>query len=162
MPISTADLCDAYSDRLQIAAPGLLDFGGRVEFSGEIVTLRLFEDNSLVRELLDTHGDGRVLVVDGGGSLRCALLGDMLAGKAVANGWSGLVINGCIRDAARIATLPLGVKALATHPKKSEKRGSGEKNIPVSFMEVHFRPGHYLYADRDGLIVAAERLPAPG
>ncbi|UCH54249.1 MAG: ribonuclease E activity regulator RraA [Pseudomonadota bacterium] len=162
MSSKTADLCDQYSDRLQIASPGLLDFGGRLGFSGEIVTLKLFEDNSLVRELLGTKGAGKVLVVDGGGSMRCALLGDMLAGKAVENGWSGLVINGCIRDALEIAILPLGVKALGTHPQKSEKKGTGERNIPVSFSQVTFRTGHYLYADRDGLVVAAERLPVPG
>lgn len=158
MPIKTADLCDQYADVLQIASPGLLDFGGRREFFGEIVTLKLFEDNSLVREVLSTNGEGRVLVVDGAASMRCALLGDMLAAKAVENAWRGLVINGCIRDCAAIAAMPLGVKALGTHPLKSQKKGTGQMNVPVTFSQVTFSPGHYLYADTDGLVVASRPL----
>lgn len=158
MPIKTADLCDQYADLLQIASPGLLDFGGRREFFGAIVTLKLFEDNSLVREALSTNGEGRVLVVDGGASMRCALLGDMLAAKAVENAWRGLVINGCIRDCAAIATMPLGVRALGTHPLKSQKKGTGQVNVPLTFAQVTFSPGHFLYADTDGLVVASRPL----
>ena len=158
MPIKTADLCDQYGERLQIAALGLLDFGGRSDFAGEIVTVKLFEDNSLVQELLETKGEDRVLVVDGGGSMRCALLGDRLATLAMENGWSGLVINGCVRDVAQIGALALGIRALGSHPQKSRKQGTGERNIPVSFAQVTFSPGAYLYADRDGIVVASERL----
>ncbi|NQU63035.1 MAG: ribonuclease E activity regulator RraA [SAR324 cluster bacterium] len=155
MSFKTADLCDEFSDQLQIASPGLTDFGGLTKFCGQIVTLKLFEDNSLVREAVATEGNGRVLVVDGGGSLRCAVLGDLLAEKAVKNGWSGLVINGCVRDSADIAGMKLGVKALASHPLKTEKRGLGDKNVVVNFCGVTFRPGEYLYADEDGIIVSA-------
>lgn len=154
----TADLCDDHSDKLQIASPGLRDFGGRRRFYGEIVTLKLFEDNSLVREMVGSAGSGRVLVVDGGASMRCAVLGDLLAAQAVENGWSGLVINACIRDSEEIAGMALGVKALGTHPLKTEKKGIGEKNLPVNFCNVTFRPGYYLYADSDGVVVAEEPL----
>ncbi|MGD8556848.1 MAG: ribonuclease E activity regulator RraA, partial [Chromatiales bacterium] len=147
MQFKTADLCDAHSDTLQIAEPGFRDYGGSTRFHGEIVTLKLFEDNSLVRDTLALPGHGKVLVVDGGGSRRCALLGDMLAAKAVENGWNGILINGCIRDAAEIAGMPLGVKALDTHPLKSIKRGVGETNLQLRFAGVTFNPGASLYAD---------------
>jgi regulator of ribonuclease activity A len=160
MDFKTADLCDEYSDNIQIAQPGMLSYGGKNRFAGRILTFKLFEDNSLLRDMLDNHGDGQVIVVDGGGSMRCALLGDMLAGKAVANGWSGLVINGCIRDSADIASMNIGIRALGTHPLKSVKRGVGEANVPVSFANVTFNPGDYLYADEDGIIVAQELLLA--
>ena len=158
MTFKTADLCDEYSEKLQIASPGLRDFGGRDTFHGEIVTLKLFEDNSLVREMVACDGKGRVLVVDGGASMRCAVLGDMLAEKAVESGWSGLVINACIRDSADIGAMDIGVKALGIHPLKTEKKGIGDKNIPVRFFDVTFRPGDYLYADRDGVVVSATKL----
>ena len=160
MDFKTADLCDEYSDNIQIAQPGMLSYGGKNRFAGRILTFKLFEDNSLLRDMLDNRGDGQVIVVDGGGSMRCALLGDMLAGKAVANGWSGLVINGCIRDFADIASMNIGIRALGTHPLKSVKRGVGEANVPVSFANVTFNPGDYLYADEDGIIVAQEPLLA--
>lgn len=156
--MKTTDLCDQYAEELQVAEPGLRDFGGRTMFSGRIVTLKVFEDNSLVREALDNDGTGQVLVVDGGGSLRCALLGDRLAALAVGHGWNGIVINGCIRDGAEIAALPLGVRALATHPLKSIKRGVGERQLPVRFAGIHFHPGHFLYADHDGIVVARRDL----
>ncbi|MFH2130857.1 MAG: ribonuclease E activity regulator RraA [bacterium] len=154
----TADLSDEFSDQLQIASPGLRDFGGVTKFYGRIVTLKLFEDNSLVREVVGTAGDHQVLVVDAGGSLRCAVLGDLLAEKAAKNGWSGMVINGCIRDSADIAGMKLGVKALDVHPLKTVKKGIGEKDVPVHFCGVKFRPGDYLYADEDGIIVSATPL----
>jgi regulator of ribonuclease activity A len=160
MDIKTADLCDEHSDNIQIAQPGMLSYGEKSRFAGRIITFKLFEDNSLLRDMLDNHGDGQVIVVDGGGSMRCALLGDMLAGKAVANGLSGLVINGCIRDSADIASMNIGIRALGTHPLKSVKRGVGEANVPVSFANVTFNPGDYLYADEDGIIVAQESLLA--
>lgn len=158
MTFKTADLCDEFSEQLQIAEPGLQDFGGRKKFSGKIVTLKLFEDNPLVRAALGKDGTGQVLVVDGGGSLRCALLGDILAGKAVNNNWDGIIINGCIRDSAEIGLMNIGVKALATHPLKSVKKGEGEPGIPVTFSGVKFRPGEFLYADEDGVIVSSIKL----
>jgi regulator of ribonuclease activity A len=158
MSFKTADLCDAHSDKLQIAEPGFRSFGGHSRFHGEIVTVKLFEDNSLVRETLGLPGHGKVLVVDGGGSRRCALLGDMLAASAVENHWSGILVNGCIRDSADIADMSLGVMALDTHPLKSVKKGIGEMNVPVRFAGVTFRPGEYLYADEDGVILSSTAL----
>lgn len=158
MKFKTADLCDEFSEQLQIAEPGLRDFGGKKSFSGKIVTLKLFEDNSLVREALENDGTGQVLVVDGGASLRCALLGDILAGKAVKNNWNGTIINGCIRDSAEIALMNIGVKALETHPLKSAKKGVGEKNITVSFAGVQFVPGMFVYTDEDGMIISHKKL----
>ena len=157
----TTDLCDEHSDNLQIADPFFSDFGGRELFHGPIATVKTFEDNSRVRERVAEPGEGRVLVVDGGGSLRCALLGDLLAEKAVKNGWAGVIVNGCIRDSAEIAEMDLGVKALATHPLKSVKRGLGDDDVPVRFAGVDFVPGHYLYADSDGIIVSETELPEP-
>ena len=158
MDFKTADLCDVHSERIQIALPGMSSYGGKARFYGPIVTIKLFEDNSLLRDMLDKDGAGQVIVVDGGGSMRCALLGDMLAGKAVSNNWGGLVINGCIRDSADIARMDVGIRALGTHPLKSVKRGVGETNVPVSFSSIVFNPGNYLYADEDGIIVANESL----
>ena len=158
MEIVTADLYDAHGEALQVATPLLRDFGGRPAFGGPITTVKAFEDNSKVREALGEPGEGRVLVVEGGGSLRCAMLGDNLARMAADNGWAGVVVHGCIRDAAVIAEIPLGVKALATNPAKSVKRGKGERDDVVRFADVTFTPGHYLYADADGLVVAAEAL----
>ena len=158
MSHATTDLSDAHPDAIQVAEPMFRDFGGQRAFHGAIATVKLFEDNALVRSILETPGAGRVLVVDGGGSMRCALLGDQLAELAVRNGWAGVVVHGCIRDSEAIAQLPLGVKALATHPLKSIKRGEGQREIPVRFAGVHFRPGAWLYADDDGLIVSEQPL----
>ncbi len=158
MAYLTADLYDAHGDDLQVALPLFRDYGGRSDFHGPVVTLKLHEDNSLVRETLGEPGEGRVLVVDGGGSLRCALLGDNLARMAASNGWAGLVIHGCIRDSVEIAKLPVGVKALATNPTKSLKRGEGQRDVMVRFADVSFMPGSYLYADADGIVVALEPL----
>ncbi|KPB26539.1 ribonuclease E activity regulator RraA [Pseudomonas syringae] len=159
----TPDLCDAYPDLIQVVEPMFSNFGGRDSFGGQIVTLKCFEDNSKVREQveLDGKGKGKVLVVDGGGSLRCALLGDMLADKAAKNGWEGMLIYGCIRDVDVIAQTDLGVQALASHPKKTEKRGIGELNVPVTFGGVTFRPGEYLYADNNGVIISPSPLTMP-
>ena len=160
MPYKTTDLCDDYSGILQIAEPIFGDFGGITSFSGAIATVKTFEDNSLVREMLESAGDGRVLVVDGGGSMRCALLGDNLAQFAMDNGWRGVVVNGCTRDAEDIGDTPLGVKALDTHPPKSVKRDYGQTDVAVTFAGITFTPGHYLYADLDGLVVSPEELNA--
>ena len=154
----TADLCDAHADSIQIAEPIFRDFGGRQSFFGPIATVKTFEDNTLVRAAVEGSGEGRVLVVDGGGSLRCALFGDNLATLAVRNGWSGVVINGCIRDSAPIAAMDLGLKALAAHPLKSVKAGYGQVDVPVRFAGVTFTPGHYLYADTDGIVTATQAL----
>lgn len=158
MDFKTCDLCDQHADDLQIAEPMFGDFGGRIAFCGPIATVKVFEDNVLVREALEEPGQGRVLVVDGGGSLRCALLGDRLAALAEENGWAGVVVNGCIRDSSAVAEVDLGVKALGVHPLKSVKRGVGERDVPVRFAGVGFVPGHYLYADEDGLLVAQRAL----
>ena len=156
--IKTADLCDEHSKHLQIAEPIFRDFGGVVAFGGPMVTIKAFEDNSLVRQCLEEPGEGRVLVVDGGGSKRCALVGDVLAGLGQKNGWAGILVNGCIRDSADVAQIAIGVKALATHPLKSAKRNIGERNAPVRFANVGFFPGHYLYADEDGVIISETAL----
>lgn len=158
MTYPTTDLCDKYADELQIAEPMFSDFGGELEFAGPISTVKCFEDNSKVRAALEEPGDGRVLVVDGGGSDRCALLGDNLAQLAIDNGWAGVLVYGCIRDTAEIAEMPVAVKALAPHPKKSRKQDIGERDVSVRFAGVSFEPGAWLYADLDGIVVAKSEL----
>lgn len=162
MAFATTDLCDEFGDELRVAAPIFRDWGGAAAFAGPIDTLRVYEDNALVRSTLETPGNGRVLVVDGGASLRTALLGGNLAALAHRNGWSGLLINGCVRDAAELAAVPIGVKALHTIPRRSARTGSGERGIPVTFAGVTFTPGAYLYADGDGIVVADRDLVAGG
>lgn len=157
--MQTADLCDQHADQVSVVAPLLRSFGARKAFSGVIATVKCHEDNSLVRSALEQRGEGRVLVIDGGGSLRCALVGDQLALLAARNGWSGIVVYGCIRDSRAIALTDIGVCALATHPLKSVKKGAGECDIPVTFGGVRFVPGQQLYADEDGIIVSAAPLP---
>lgn len=152
--IATTDLCDAHPD-LQVCAPVFHDFGGAAAFHGSIATLKVFEDNALVRSTLERPGEGRVLVVDGGGSLRCALVGGQLGALALCNGWAGLVVHGCVRDRAELAALAIGVKALAAHPRRSEKGlHSGQAERVVEFAGVRFAPGAWLYADLDGIVVA--------
>ena len=160
MGFKTADLCDDHSNKthVQIAEPIFRIYGGNPTFSGRITTLKIFEDNTLVRSVLETRVTNRVLVVDGGGSHRCALLGDNLAKLAVDNGWAGVVVYGCIRDSFDIGKMPVGVRALHTHPLKSRKRGIGEQDILVSFAGVNFKTDHYIYVDEDGMIVSAESL----
>jgi len=157
--LATADLCDEFGDEVEVAAPLLHGFGGAQAFHGPITTVEVNDDNTSVRQVLEQPGAGRVLVVDGGASTRCALVGDRLAQLAVENGWAGIVVNGCIRDSAAMATMPIGVKALAAMPRKSEKRGPGRHDVPVSFAGVTFTPGHHLYADADGILVAPRALP---
>ncbi|MEZ4444419.1 MAG: ribonuclease E activity regulator RraA [Polyangiaceae bacterium] len=153
--LATADICDAHPDA-QVAEPMFRDFGGRRAFAGPIATLKVFEDNSLVRDTLEQPGEGRVLVIDGGGSRRCALVGDRLASLVRDNGWAGLVVYGCIRDSGAIAAMDVGIKALAAHPRKSVKRGEGIADVSVTFAGVTFTPGAHLSADDDGLVVTAE------
>ncbi len=158
MKWSTADLCDANNDEVQIVEPDLVNYGGALTCTGIISTVKAYEDNSKVREALEEAGNGRVLVVDAGGSYRCAMVGDQLAHLAVRNGWKAIIVWGCIRDSVAIATLPLGVWALGTNPRKSIKLGTGQRDLPVTFLGVQFVPGHYLYADEDGILVAARAL----
>lgn len=162
MTFKTPDLCDQFEAELgksvRVVAPMFRHYGGRKAFSGRIATLKLFEDNSLVRTAFAEDGKGKVLVVDGGGSLRCALVGDQLAILAQKNGWEGVVVYGCIRDSADIAGIDIGVRALDTHPQKSIKRNVGERDVAVTFGGVTFHPGEYLYADEDGVLVAAQPL----
>ncbi|SEI74592.1 regulator of ribonuclease activity A [Allopseudospirillum japonicum] len=157
----TPDLCDAYPELVRVLDPMFSNFGGRESFGGQVVTIKCFEDNSLVKAEVEKPGEGKVMVVDAGGSLRCAMLGDMLAEKAVQNGWEGVIMYGCIRDVDVINELDLGVQALATHPKKSEKRGVGEYQVPVTFGGVTFHPGEYVYADNNGVLVSAQPLSMP-
>ena len=157
MSWTTPDLCDNHPE-VAVGAPVFRDYGGKSAFCGRIVTIDCFEDNSRVRDLVAADGRGKVLVVQGGGSLRRSLLGDMLAEKAVTNGWSGFVINGCVRDVEALAKLPLGVKALAACPVKTEKLGAGEVDVEVSFAGITFTPGQWLYADGNGVIVAGRDL----
>lgn len=156
--ISTPDLCDAHENEVLVLEPIFNNYGGKGAFGGEVVTVKCFEDNSLVKEQLALPGNGRVLVVDGGGSLRRALLGDMIAESATKNGWSGVVIYGAIRDVDAIADLNLGVQAIGVIPLKTEKRGIGDLNVSVRFAGVEINPGDYIYADNNGIIVSADSL----
>lgn len=158
MNFKTADLCDQFSDELEICEPIFRDYGGHHRYAGRVRTIKCFEDNSLVRELTAEAGDGDVLVIDAGGSLRRAVLGDLLAQKAVDNGWAGVLIYGCVRDSAALAQMPLGVKAMATCPIKTDKRGEGQRDLPVRLAGVTFRPGDWIYADEDGVILARRAL----
>jgi regulator of ribonuclease activity A len=166
---ATADLCDVFVPTpldtvaackfgVQIAAPIFRDYGGNARFSGRAATVKCFENNPLVRAALEEPGAGRVLVVDGGASMRCALLGDNIAEMGYKNGWSGIIINGCIRDSDDISRMPLGVKALATFPLKSSKRDPGLRDVPVSFAGVTVKPGDWVYADKDGVLVSPQEL----
>jgi regulator of ribonuclease activity A len=154
----TADLCDEHSDSLKIAQPLFNDYGKKISFGGEISTVKCFEDNSLVRSQLEQPGNDRVLVVDGGGSTRCAMVGDILAQMGADNGWSGIIVYGCIRDSGVIATIDIGVKALGTLPLKSVKKGEGDIDITVHFADVDFVPGQFAYADEDGIILSPRAL----
>jgi len=158
MSMSVPDICDACADELQVLEPLFTAFGGQPKFRGTVVTVKCFEDNSLVKETLGTDGQGRVLVVDGGGSLHCALLGDMLAARGAERGWQGVLVNGCVRDVEILATLRIGVLALAAHPMRSVKRGKGQRDVPLHFAGADIRPGQQLYADQNGIVVAERDL----
>lgn len=152
------EICDQYPDVIDILEPMLGNFGHRETFYGEIVTIKAFEDNSKVREQVSQDGAGKVLVVDGGSSMRRAMLGDMLAEKAAKNGWAGIIINGCVRDVNAMAEIDLGVQALGSHPLKTDKRDIGDVNVAVSFGGVTFNPGHYVYADNNGVLVTENEI----
>jgi len=166
--LGTADLTDVHMPepvdvtterKVQVVQPGLFhDYGGKTRFSGRATTIKCFENNPLVRKALSENGHGRVLVVDGGASLRCALLGDVIAEMGTKNGWQGIIINGCLRDSEDIGRMDIGVKALSTHPLKSSKRDPGLRDCPVTFGGVTFTPGCFVYADKDGILVSPEEL----
>jgi regulator of ribonuclease activity A len=162
MSFKTPDLCDQFETELgktvRVVAPMFRRYGGRTAFSGKVVTLKIFEDNTLVREVFNEDGAGKVLVIDGGGSLRCALVGDQLALLALKNGWEGVIVYGCIRDSADINRMDIGIRALDTHPQKTVKKGVGERNLAVTFGGVTFNPGEYAYADEDGVLISAHPL----
>jgi len=158
MKCSTADLWDDHSEKCKVLEPLFSDYGQRVQFYGPVRTVKLHEDNSLVRKALEEKSNGEVLVVDGGGSKRCALLGDMLATLGRDNGWAGIVVYGAVRDAAVLKTIEFGVKALCTNPKKSEKRQEGQRDVPVCFGGVEIAPGGFIYCDEDGLLYSSEAL----
>ncbi len=163
VPFATADLCDANEARLaagelHVLHPVFRAFGKNTRFAGAVETVRCFEDNSAVRSALEQPGNGRVLVVDGAGSLRCALLGGNLAQLAQRNGWSGVVVHGCVRDVVEIDACAIGVRALATHPRRSEKRGGGTIGTTVEIAGVRIAPGHWCYVDEDGILVSSVPL----
>lgn len=154
----TADLCDEFPKKLAVCEPMFRSFGKKRRFSGPISTVKVHEDNVLAREALEKLPPGAVLVVDGGGSKRCALLGDKLAAIAVERGLGGVVINGCVRDSGELADMDIGILALAAHPLRSGKRGEGKVDVPVAFGGIVWIPGHYVYADEDGVVISAEDL----
>mmetsp|Transcript_15341 Transcript_15341/g.24198 ORF Transcript_15341/g.24198 Transcript_15341/m.24198 type:complete len:228 (+) Transcript_15341:101-784(+) len=154
----TADLMDLEADGTQIAEDIFTDFGGSIRFFGRIATVRCFENNALVRTVLNAPGEGRVLVVDGAGSKRCALLGDQLGALAIKNEWRGVIIHGCVRDAEDLRNMPVGVKAIGTNPRKSWKGPGGEQGVQVHFAGVSFTPGHWLYADKDGVVISQTEI----
>jgi regulator of ribonuclease activity A len=149
----TSDLCDQFGDLMRVLEPGLQDFGGVTEFSGPVVTLRVFEDNALVRATLETPGEGRVLVIDGGASVRSALVGGLLGQLAERNRWAGVVVWGAVRDTEELRQCHVGIRALAANPRRSAKHGVGERDVPVTVAGVAIQPGHWLAADADGIVV---------
>ncbi|OZI12938.1 S-adenosylmethionine--2-demethylmenaquinone methyltransferase [Bacillaceae bacterium SAS-127] len=157
--IKTADLCDDFSDQLKVCKLEMKSYGGKKRFSGPISTVKVFEDNVLVKQALETIPAGHVLVVDGGGSINCALLGDRLGAIAEERKLAGIIVYGCVRDTADLAEQNIGVMAIGSNPLKSIKKGEGESNILVQFGDVDWKPGHYVYADEDGIIIAESELP---
>jgi len=157
---STCDLCDVHKDdssgAFRVLSPVYRDFGPRRRFAGAVSTVKCFEDNSLVKAALDEPGRHRVLVVDGGGSLRRALVGGNLAAAAARNGWAGVVVHGCVRDVTELAQCEVGMRALAAMPLPTEKRNAGERDVAVQLDGVWVRPGDWLYADEDGIVVTAQ------
>ncbi|KKW63449.1 ribonuclease [Mycolicibacterium elephantis] len=154
-PRPTADLVDEIGPDVRSCDLQLRKYGGRAQFAGPITTVKCFQDNALLKSVLSEPGQGGVLVIDGGGSLHAALVGDVIAGLGVENGWAGLIINGAVRDAATLRTLDIGVKALGTNPRKSTKTGAGQRDIPVGFGGVVFTPGDVAYSDDDGIVVVS-------
>lgn len=156
--VATADLCDQHGDAVQVLDARLGDYGGVPAFAGTVATLRVRGDNALVRAALETQGNGRVLVIDGGGSLRSALVGGNLGALAAANGWAGIVVWGAVRDVDELRRCPVGIRALGSCPRKSAKHGAGERDVPVGFGSLTIAPGDWLAADADGIIVAERAL----
>jgi regulator of ribonuclease activity A len=161
MTTSTTDLCDAHCDRLNdgrmaVLAPFYLSFGKRRAFCGHAVTLAVTDDNALVRATLETPGEGRVLVIDGGGSQRCALVGGQLAALAVDNGWAGIIVDGCVRDVDELNALDIGIRAKAVHPRRGGKLGAGHRDTIIHIAGTHIRPGDWIVADADGILVSRE------
>jgi regulator of ribonuclease activity A len=154
-PRPTADLVDDIGPDVRSCDLQFRQFGGRPKFAGPITTVKCYEDNALLKSVLSEPGDGGVLVIDGGGSLHAALVGDIIAGLGVDNGWAGIIINGVVRDAATLHTLDIGVKALGTNPRKSTKSGDGQRDVTVEFGGVEFSPGEIVYCDDDGIVVVA-------
>lgn len=155
------DLCDEYPDLVRVVAPMFRNYGGRSSFGGPVTTIKCHEDNSLVAKAVEEAGEGRVLVVDGGASMRCGLLGDNLARKAADNGWAGIIVYGCVRDVDELAAMDLGIQALASIPLKSVKRDIGLRDEPVTFGGVTFTPGEFAYADNNGVLASTEALSMP-
>ena len=158
MQVKTADLMDTFERQVQVLDPIFVNYGKADSFYGKVVCVRAFEDNVLVRQTLETNGNGCVLVVDGGGSVKCALIGDILSQLAIDNQWRGLIIYGAIRDSKEISGMPIGLKALNTSPRKSRKAGIGATGEPLQFAGVTIHPGNYVYADLDGILVAGTDL----
>ena len=156
---STADILDEHDDRAAVCELVLPQFGGVMAFSGVIATVRCHEDNVVLRECVSRPGNDRVLVIDGGGSLRVALLGDNIAGIARDSGWAGLVVNGCVRDVAALRELEIGIRALGSNPRRSTKNGGGETDVAVTFGGIAFTPGATLYADEDGIVTMPSTSP---
>lgn len=159
---ATCDLCDAHkgdtTGAFRVLPPVFHSYGGRAAFSGTVSTVKCFEDNSLVKEAVESPGQGRVLVVDGGGSLRRALVGGNLVASAEGNGWAGIVVNGCVRDVAELQAAKVGIRALGLMPLPTDKRGEGQSGVPVQIQGVWLRPGDWLYADADGIVVSDRPL----
>ncbi len=162
LEFATCDFCDTHKNdtdgAFRVLPPVFHDYGKRRKFAGRVVTVKCFEDNSLVKAALDSPGEGRVLVVDGGGSLRRALVGGNLGAAGARNGWAGIVVDGCVRDSAELAACDLGIRALALMPLPTEKRNVGERDVAVQVQGVWVRPGDWLYADEDGIVVSATAL----
>ena len=160
MTFKTSELCDQFlkTQHLQIAEPAFQAFGAHSSFSGRVTTVKVFEDNVLIRKILEEKTSEGVLVIDGGGSHRCALLEAPLVRLACDQGWVGIIVYGCITDSVAINKLPIGIRALHTHPLKAHQKGTGDRDALITFAGVNFRSGHYLYADEDGLLVADNRL----
>jgi regulator of ribonuclease activity A len=158
MTFSTCDLCDQFPDRIRVLAPIFRHYGGRTRFSGSIATIKCFEDNVFIREAAVEEGRGRIMVIDGGGSLRSALVGDGIAEWARDHGWAGMIIHGCVRDTAALAKVDLGVMAIGVNPVTPGKRRVGARDVAVTFGDVRFVPGEYAYCDEDGVVIASEQL----
>lgn len=156
--VSTADLCDEYGDAVRVLDARLTDYGGVSSFSGRVVTVRVRGDNALVRATLESAGNGRVLVIDGGGSLQAALVGGKLGALAAANGWAGIVVWGAVRDVDELRRCHVGIRALATCPRKSAKQGVGERDVPVGFGRLTIGPGDWIAVDADGIVLASQPL----